>query len=108
MSEFEIWLTIFLLALSTVITRGCSFSLFGNGMKLPPKVQHALRYAPAAALAGIVAPDLVLSGGAVSLSLANPKLMAGIGAALFFVATRHMLGTIVAGMGLFTVLRLTL
>lgn len=106
MTEFEIWLTILLLAVSTVVTRGCSFSLFGNGMKLPPKVQHALRYAPAAALAAIVAPDLILSGGAVSLSWMNPKLMAGVGAALFFVATRHLLGTIVAGMALFTLLRL--
>jgi branched-subunit amino acid transport protein len=108
MTEPDVWLTIFLLAVSTILTRGCAFSLFGNGMKLPPKVQHALRYAPAAALAAIVAPDLMLSGGAVSLSWMNPKLMAGLGAAVFFVTTRHLLGTIVVGMALFTVLRMVL
>ena len=108
MTEPDVWLTIFLLAVSTILTRGCAFSLFGNGMKLPPKVQHALRYAPAAALAAIVAPDLMLSGGAVSLSWMNPKLMAGLGAALFFVTTRHLLGTIVVGMALFTLLRMVL
>jgi branched-subunit amino acid transport protein len=39
---------------------------------------------------------------------ANPKLLAGIGATLFFVATRHLLGTILAGMALYSALRLVL
>ena len=106
MNDFDTWITIVLLTIATILTRGFSFFLFGDAIKLPPKVQHALRYAPAAALAAIVAPDLVMSGGAVSLSWLNPKLMAGIGAALFFMTTRHLLGTIMVGMGLFTVLRL--
>lgn len=107
MNAFDIWVTIILLAIATILTRGFSFFLFGNAIKLPAKVQHALRYAPAAALAAIVAPDLVLSGGAISLDWMNPKLIAGIGAVLFFMTTRHLLGTIMAGMALFTVLRLT-
>jgi branched-subunit amino acid transport protein len=106
MSESEIWIAVILLTLATILTRG-SFFMLGNAVKLPPKVQHALRYAPAAAMAAIVIPDLVSTGGSVSLSLtSNPKLLAGIGAALFFVTTRRLLGTIVVGMGLFTVLRL--
>ncbi|MDB5729429.1 MAG: hypothetical protein JWQ00_2634, partial [Noviherbaspirillum sp.] len=36
----------------------------------------------------------------------NPKLMAGIGAALFFLATRRMLETLIVGMVLFTIIRL--
>lgn len=108
MNAFDTWLTIILLTIATILTRGFSFFLFGDAIKLPPKVQHALRYAPAAALAAIVAPDLLLSGGAVSLSWMNPKLVAGMGAALFFMTTRHLLGTIVVGMALFTVLRLSL
>jgi branched-subunit amino acid transport protein len=108
MSSAEVWITIILLTLATALTRA-SFFLLGNAVKLPPKVQHALRYAPAAAMAAVVIPDLVLTGGTVSLGLAeNPKLLAGIGAALFFVATRRLLGTIMVGMGLFTVLRLIL
>jgi branched-subunit amino acid transport protein len=107
MSASEIWLTIFLLTVSTLITRS-SFFLLGNRVKLPPKLQHALRYAPAAALAAIVAPDLLLSGGALNLSLMNPKLLSAVAATVFFVSTRHMLGTITVGMGLYTVLRLTL
>ncbi|HEX2532061.1 MAG TPA: AzlD domain-containing protein [Burkholderiaceae bacterium] len=108
MNSADTWLTIALLVMATLLTRAGSFALFGKTIKLPPKMQHALRYAPAAALAAIVVPDLVLADGAISLTWANPKLMAGLGAALFFVATRHLLGTIMAGMALFTVLRLVL
>jgi branched-subunit amino acid transport protein len=107
MNALDTWLTILLMTVATILTR-CSFFLLGDAVKLPPKVQHALRYAPATALAAIVVPDLVLSGGAVSLGWANPKLMAAGGATLFFIATRHLLGTIMAGMALFTLLRLVL
>ncbi|HEV7618435.1 MAG TPA: AzlD domain-containing protein [Burkholderiaceae bacterium] len=107
MTAIDTWLTIFLLIIATVLTRS-SFFLLGNAVKLPPAVQHALRYAPAAALAAIVVPDLVLSGGAVNVAWTNPKLLAGIGATLFFVATRHLLGTILAGMALYSALRLVL
>jgi branched-subunit amino acid transport protein len=104
-SDLETWITIFLLLIATILTRG-SFFLIGHAVKLPAKLQHALRYAPAAALAAIVAPDLLMSGSTLAVSWTNPKLMAGIGAALFFLATRHLLATIVAGMAMFTVLRL--
>jgi branched-subunit amino acid transport protein len=107
MSTFDIWLTIILITVATIITRS-SFFLLGDSVKLPPKIQHALRYAPAAALAAIVAPDLLTSGGALALTWMNPKLLAGIGATMFFLSTRHLLGTIVAGMGLYTILRLVL
>ncbi|MGV8899024.1 MAG: AzlD domain-containing protein [Burkholderiaceae bacterium] len=105
MSDTDIWIAIIWLTVATILTRS-AFFLLGNTVKFPPKVQHALRYAPAAALAAIVVPDLVLSGGAVTISLANPKLLAGIGAAVFFMATRRLLGTIVVGMALFSIARL--
>lgn len=107
MSSVDTWLTILLLTLGTIITRG-SFFLLGHAVKLPPKVQHALRYAPAAALAAIVAPDLLMINGNLALTWMNPKLMAGIGAAIVFLTTRHLLGTIIAGMALYTLLRIIL
>lgn len=110
MSGADVWLTIALLALATVLTRSSFFVLAST--RLPQRVQQALRYAPAAALAAIVIPDLLLNGGAgasaAGIDWMNPRLLAGIGATLFFLVTRHMLGTIVAGMALFTVLRLFL
>jgi len=107
MNAFDVWVSIVLLVVSTLITRS-GFFLFGHAVRLPPKLQHALGYAPAAAMAAIILPDLVTTGGAIDINLANPKLLAGIGGAVFFLITRHLLGTIVAGMALFTVLRLAL
>jgi branched-subunit amino acid transport protein len=107
MSDWYVWAAIALMTLSTLITRS-GFFLFGYAVKLPPRLKHALSYAPAAAMAAIVIPDLVVAGGTIDLSLANPKLLAGLGGAIFFAATRHLLGTIVAGMALFTMLRLVL
>ncbi|GAB3539159.1 hypothetical protein GCM10027343_06150 [Noviherbaspirillum agri] len=104
MSATDLWLTIVLLTLATILTRS-SFFFLGHAVKLPPKLQHALRYAPAAAMAAIVAPDLLLSDGALHLTWANPKLIAGVGAAAFFLVTRHLLGTIVAGMAMYGLLR---
>lgn len=107
MSALDIWLSIGLLTIATLLTRA-AFFLPGRAVKLPPKIQHALRYAPAAALAAIVAPDLLLAEGALHLSWTNPKLVAGLGATAFFLTTRHMLGTIIVGMALYTLLRVTL
>lgn len=108
MSAIDVWLAIGLLFLSTLITRSVFF-LFSDRLRLPPLVLHALRYAPAAAMAAIVIPDLVFSpAGLPDPTLHNPKLLAGLGAAMFYLTTRHMLGTIAAGMALFTILRLVL
>lgn len=104
MSALDVWIVIGLLLLATLITRSSLF-LLGHAVKLPPKLMHALRYAPAAALAAIVAPDLLLQGGELSLYWTNPKLMGGLAAALFFLCTRHLLVTIVVGMGVFSLLR---
>lgn len=106
MNAADIWLTIALLALATVLTRSSFFMLAST--RMPARVQQALRYAPAAALAAIVLPDLVLNGGGAGAAIdwTNPRLLAGAGATLFFLATRHLLGTIVVGMVLFTAIRL--
>ena len=55
---FWLWLSFGLLAATTLITRG-SFIMAGEKGRLPAVLQRALRYAPAAALAALVAPDLL-------------------------------------------------
>lgn len=105
MNNYEYSLLILLLTLSTVVTRSFFF-LLGNKVTMPAWVQHALRYAPAAALSAILAPDLLLAGGEVVEPWTNPRLLAGFMATLFFLATRHLLGTIIVGMTCFSVLRL--
>jgi len=114
MSAQDVWLSIALLTLATLLSR-CLVFLVADRLRMPPRVQHALRYAPAAAMAAIVLPDLLLApdgtlngtfSGAFDGGWHNPKLLAAAGALLFFMATRHMLGMIAVGMALFTVLRL--
>jgi branched-subunit amino acid transport protein len=107
MSDWEIWAVIGALAVATAATRS-SFWLIGHHITIPKRVQEMLRYAPACALAAIIAPDLLLNaGGELQATLSNPKLVAGAAAAVFYVVRRNMLQTIVFGMLMFTALRLT-
>ena len=106
MADWEIWLTIVALALATAATRA-SFWLVGHHISIPKRVNEMLRYAPACALAAIVAPDLLLAqGGEVHIGFDNLKLVAGAVSIAFYVVRRNMLETIIFGMLFFTTLRL--
>jgi branched-subunit amino acid transport protein len=106
-AELETWIIIGALALSTLATRS-AFWLVGHRVTIPPRVQQMLRFAPACALAAIVGPDLVLGqDGQLQLGLANLKLLAGIAALGFYLLRRNMLQTIVFGMLVFTLLRVS-
>lgn len=108
MSDLEIWITIFALVAATAVTR-TSFWLVGHHITIPPRVQEMLRYAPACALAAIIAPELVLSADALPvLDLLNPKLAAAIAAGLYYLVRKSMLETIIFGMLVFTGLRIWL
>lgn len=104
MNAAEFVLMVFLMALTTAVTRSFFFLLAGS--RMPPWLQHALGYVPAVALAAIIAPDLLMSGGQLALGPSNIKLLAGIAATSFFLLTRHLIGTLAFGMGVFTLLRL--
>ncbi|MEN9904293.1 MAG: hypothetical protein RLZZ555_858 [Pseudomonadota bacterium] len=94
---FWLWLAFGLLAATTLITRG-SFIIPGERGRLPPALQRALRYAPAAALAALIAPDLLLVQG--SIQPINPKLLAGIVVCLITLRTRRSWLPFLLGMGL--------
>jgi branched-subunit amino acid transport protein len=105
MADWEIWTVILVLGVATACTRS-AFWLIGHRVTIPPRVQEMLRYAPACALAAIVAPDLVLGQqGELQLSLINPKLLAGIASLFYYLWRRQMLQTIVFGMLVLTLLR---
>ena len=97
MNDAEVWLIIGLLAVATFIARS-SFWLVGNRINLPKRVQEALRYAPACALAAIIIPDLLMNNGQIQISFNNPRLIAGLAATAFFLVKRNMLLTIIFGM----------
>ena len=99
----SLWLIFLLIGLATTLPRA-SFIVLGNRVTLPALVQRALRYAPAAALAAIVFPDVLLVAG--EIAPINPKLAAAgaaIGAALI---SRNPWFPFIAGMGVLLALRL--
>ena len=104
MSELEIWLSFVSITLATVATR-CGLLLAGHRLVIPARVEAALRYAPACALAAIIAPDLLITNGALQVGLGNPKLFAGMAAVAIFGFTRSTIGTIVGGMAAFWLLK---
>lgn len=105
MTDWEIWAVIGVLVVATAATRS-SFWLVGHHLTIPKRVQEMLRYAPACALAAIIAPDVLMNDGHLQLALSNLKLIAGMIAIVFYLIRRNMLQTIVVGMAVFTTLRL--
>ena len=104
MSELEIWLSFVCITVATIATRS-GLLLAGRRLVIPPRVESALRYAPACALAAIIAPDLLVSDGVLRLGVDNPRLLAGIAGTAIFVLTRSTIGTIVGGMAAFWLLK---
>ena len=70
---------------------------------MPERVQHALRFAPVCALAALVGPEVLAPGGTIQLFSQSSSPPGGIAMVLW---TRNMLLTMLAGMAVFTVLRL--
>ncbi|MBL8199458.1 MAG: AzlD domain-containing protein [Chromatiales bacterium] len=94
--SWTIWLSLFAIALVTTLPRA-SFIVLGSRVPLPPRIQRALRYAPAAALAAVVAPDLLVANDVVSLL--NPRLGAGLVVLAVASRWRNPFLPFIAGMG---------
>ncbi len=91
----------------TVLTR-CFFFILDRPWSLPPWAERALQYAPVAALAGVVAPEVVMADGQLVATLADARLFAVAAGALAFLWRRSVLLTIVAGMAVYLPLHLGL
>ena len=96
MSPAQALVCILGMALVTVITRGF-FLLSNREWPLPSWLARGLRYAPMAALAAIVAPEVLVSDGALIASWLEPRLLAVAAGTAYFWWRRGILGTIVVG-----------
>lgn len=103
----EIALLILGMSLITVFTR--SFFVFlGEHIRVPELVLRAIRYAPLAAIVGILAPELLLPPGVNEISQLDwksPNIWGGMAAFGVFFWTRQMLPTLLVGMAVFSLLR---
>jgi branched-subunit amino acid transport protein len=100
-------LTIACLACVTVITRSFFF-ISRRDWKLPHWAERGLQYAPIAALAAVIIPEIVMSQGMLISTLKDARLYgAAAGAAVFF-WRRSTLGCIVGGMAVYVPLHVGL
>lgn len=109
MNQTDPWtvVTIIGLALVTVVTR--SFFFFSSKpWQLPSWAECGLHYAPIAALAAVVVPEVVMSQGQLISSLKDARLYAVAAGALWFYWRKGVLGTIVLGMSVYLPLHIGL
>ena len=98
MSETAVWLTILGAGFATWLLR-LSFIETWQWLAVPPILDRALRYVPAAVMAALVLSALVRPEGVVDLSPENLRLLAGVIAGVVAWFTRNVLLTLAAGMG---------
>ena len=91
----------------TVLTRG-AFFLSRRELPFPHWLREGLKYAPLAALAAVVAPQVVMTDGALIGTWRDPRVFAALAGAAWYFWRRDILGTIVVGLAVLLLLRLGL
>ena len=106
-TSLEAFVTIAGLTVITVITR--AFFLFSDReLVLPDWVRRGLRYAPLAALAAVVVPEVVMTQGQLISTWQDARLYAVLASTVYYFWRGGILGTIVSGMLVLVPLKLLL
>ncbi|WP_340101653.1 AzlD domain-containing protein [Salinibaculum salinum] len=94
----ELWAVIVVIGICTYLIRVSFIGLFGYLDDIPPRLERALRYVPAAVLAALVLPSFItLEPGSGGIAL--DRLTGGILAAGVAWRTENVFATMAAGMG---------
>ena len=93
-----VWTAIAAVAVGTWLFRTSFVVLFGYLDEIPPRVSRILALIPAAVIAAIIAPDLLVREGSLAIGIENERLLAGIVAFAVAWYTENMFVTIVVGM----------
>ena len=107
MNSWETALAIAGLAVITLLTRSF-FLIPDKEVPLPAWLRRSLRYAPLAALGGVLAPEILMSHGQMVNTLMDARLPAALLAGAFYFWTRSILGTISIGMAIYLPLHIGL
>lgn len=107
MSVWEAVLGILGMGAITVITRAF-FMIPEREIPLPGWVRDGLRYAPLAALAAVIVPEIVMTQGELIHTWKDARLYAAAVGTAYFFWKRGILGTIVSGTAVMLALRIGL
>jgi branched-subunit amino acid transport protein len=109
MNGTDLWTMAVIIGLAgiTVLTR-CFFFILDRPWTLPAWAHRALQYAPVAALAGVVAPEVVMQAGHFVQTWHDARLFAAPAGAAIYFWRRSVLLTIVVGMAVYLPLHLGL
>lgn len=81
----------------TVLTRSLFF-ISKKPWTLPPLLQRGLNYAPIAALAAVIIPEIVMTQGHLITTWRDARLFSAVAALAWFYWRRGVLGTLICGM----------
>jgi branched-subunit amino acid transport protein len=104
MSPLEIFLTTLGMAAITLLCRAF-FVLPEQDLPMPKWLREGLHYAPIAALAAVVAPELVMTQGHLVDSWRDARIFGALAGLAFYAWKRSLFGTIVCGTGVMLALR---
>jgi branched-subunit amino acid transport protein len=102
MNDTDLWtvVTIMGMALLTIVTR-CFFFLSSHPWPMPAWLQRGLHYAPIAALAAVIVPEMVTTQGQLITTWQDARLFAVAAGVAWYYWKRGMLGTIIVGMAVY-------
>ena len=107
MSPLEIFFSTLGMAAIALACRAF-FILPKQDLPMPPWLRDGLRYAPVAALAAVVAPELVMTQGHLIDTWRDARIFGALAGLAFYAWRRRLFGTIVCGTGVMLALRFAL
>lgn len=101
--------TFLLIFLMMVVTFGVRYPILAlvGRYELPRSLKRALRFVPVAVLSALCAPMVLIQQGQWDISLSNAYLVASVFAILVAWRSHHLLLTIVAGLLVFALLKVS-
>ena len=106
-TDLHTLLTIVGMTVVTIVTRSFFF-LSSRPLHLPQWVRSGMQYAPIAALAAVIAPEVVMAHGDLIANWKDARLFGAAAGIACFYWRRNVLGTIMAGMAVYLPLHIYL
>ena len=104
MSPMEIFITTLGMAVITLLCRSF-FLIPEQDLPMPRWLREGLRYAPTAALAAVVAPELLMTQGHLIDTWRDARIFGAVAGLAFYAWQRSLFYTIVCGTGVMLALR---